>query len=333
MKALILENYNTPYQLQDVKTPVAAKGQVLVNIKASGVNPLDLKIKAGQAGHALPQLPAILGLDMAGVVTAVGEGVTRFKPGDEVYGMTGGVAGIPGTLAEYAAVDSDLLAMKPTNLTMREAAGIPLVFITAWEGLVDKAKVHEGQTVLVHGGAGGVGHMAVQLAKAHGAKVYTTVSPAKHTLIESYGAIPIDYTKFSAAEYIPQYTGGEGFDIVFDTLGGATLDSSFLSVKRYTGHVVSALGWGSHSLAPLSFRGATYSGVFTLYPLISGQGRTHHGDILRHATALIEAGKLMPLLDKTTYTMENIADAYAAIEQGKALGKVVIDIAFSGPKK
>ncbi|MDO6430821.1 zinc-dependent alcohol dehydrogenase family protein [Flavitalea sp. BT771] len=333
MKALILESYNTSYLLKEVETPVAAKGQVLVNIKASGVNPLDLKIRAGQAAHARTQLPAILGLDMAGVVAAVGEGVTRFKPGDEVYGITGGVAGIPGTLAEYAAVDADLLAMKPANLTMREAAAVPLVFITAWEGLVDRARVQEGQTVLVHGGAGGVGHVAVQLAKAHGAKVYTTVSPAKRALVESYGAIAIDYTALSAQDYIQGYTNGEGFDVVFDTLGGVTLDSSFLSAKRYTGHVVSALGWGSHSLAPLSFRGATYSGIFTLYPLISGRGRAHHGDILRQATALIEAGKLRPLTDGQPYTMESIADAYTAIEQGTARGKVVIDIAFSGLKK
>jgi len=326
MKALILESYNTPYRLSTLPTPSPGKGQVLVRIKASGVNPLDMKIQAGQAAHAQTRLPAILGLDLAGVVEQVGEGVTRFRPGEEVYGMTGGVAGIQGSLAEYAAVDADLLARKPHNLTMRQAATVPLVFITAWEGLVDRANVREGHTVLVHGGAGGVGHMAVQLAKARGAKVYTTVSPQKHALIESYGATPIDHTKLSTEEYIQQYTDGEGFDIVFDTLGGAVLDSSFLSVKRYTGHVLSALGWGTHSLAPLSFRGATYSGIFTLYPLISGKGRARHGEIMQHATALIEAGKLTPRIDEEHYTFETIADAYTAIGQRRTNGKVVIDI-------
>lgn len=325
MKALILTAYNTPYQLTAIEKPVAGKGQVLVRIKASGVNPLDLKIMSGQAAHAQTQLPAILGLDMAGVVEAVGNDITAFKPGDEVYGMTGGIAGVQGSLAEYAAVDADLLAIKPGNLTMREAAALPLIFITAWEGLADRAQITEGKTVLIHGGAGGIGHVAIQIAKAHGAKVYTTVSPEDNELVKAYGAIPIDY-HLPVEQYIEQFTGGQGFDIIFDTVGGAVLDASFKAAKRYTGHVLSALGWGNHSLAPLSFRGATYSGVFTLYPLISGEGRKH-GEILKQATALIEAGKIAPRVSPETYTLETIADAYQAITQQTAKGKVVISIA------
>ncbi len=193
MKALILTEFNTPYQLQDIKKPVAVTGEVLVKIMASGINPLDLKIQAGQAAHAKTVLPAIPGIDMAGIVEAVGEGVTGFKIGDEVYGMTGGIAGVQGSLAQYAAVDADLLALKPANLTMKEAAALPLIFITAWEGLVDRAKVGKYKTVLIHGGAGGVGHIAVQIAKAFGAKVFATVNPTDFDLIKSYGATPIDY--------------------------------------------------------------------------------------------------------------------------------------------
>jgi NADPH:quinone reductase-like Zn-dependent oxidoreductase len=326
MKALVLENFNTSYQLKNIEKPVAGKGQVLVNIKASGVNPLDLKIKAGQAAHAQAKLPGILGVDMAGVVEAVGEGITNFKPGDEVYGMTGGIAGVQGSLAEYAAVDADLLAIKPKNLTMQEAAALPLIFITAWEGLVDRANVHEGQTVLIHGGAGGVGHIAVQIAKARGANVYATVDPSKNDLIRSYGATPVDYTKLTVEDYVKEYTGNEGFDIVFDTVGGTTLDASFKAAKQYVGHVLSILGWGTHSLAPLSFHGATYSGVFTLYPLISGKGRKHHGEILSEATKLAEAGKIKPITDPYHYTLETIAEAYGAIEKRTATGKVVISI-------
>jgi NADPH:quinone reductase-like Zn-dependent oxidoreductase len=328
MKALVLENFNTPYQLKEVAKPTSERGEVLVKIAASGINPLDLKIKAGQAAHAKAMLPAILGIDMAGTVESVGEGVTSFKPGDEVYGMTGGIAGVPGSLAEYAAVDADLLAVKPKNISMREAAALPLVFITAWEGLVDRAKVSAGKTVLVHGGAGGVGHIAVQIAKAEGAEVYTTVDPSKNELIKRYGAIPIDYTSLSSDEYVRQYTDGEGFDIVYDTLGGETLDASFKAARQYYGHVVSILGWGTHHLAPLSFRGATYSGVFTLYPLISGKGRAHHGEILREATKLIEDGKIIPLLDDQTFTPATIEEAYRYIDDRKAKGKVVVDIVF-----
>jgi len=164
---------------------------------------------------------------MAGVVESVGEGVTGFKRGDEVYGMTGGVGGVPGSLAEYAAVDNRLLAIKPSRLSMREAAAIPLSFITAWEGLVDRAHVGEGKTVLVQGGAGGVGHIAVQLAVALGAKVFATGRAAQFPLLAGYGTTPIDFTTLTVEEYVREYTGAEGFDIVFDTVGGEILDDSF----------------------------------------------------------------------------------------------------------
>jgi len=326
MKALILENYNTPFMLKEKATPVPGKGEVLVRIMASAVNPLDLKIKAGQAAHAKVSLPAILGIDMAGVVEKLGEGVSGFSPGDEVYGMTGGVGGVQGSLAEFAAVDSRLLAYKPSNLSMREAAALPLSFITAWEGLVDRANVGAGKTVLVQGGSGGVGHIAVQIAIARGAKVFATDRAGKKTLLESYGATAIDFTSSTVEQYVQEHTKGEGFDIVFDTVGGTTLDTSFKALKNYQGHVISILGWGTHSLAPLSFKGATYSGVFTLLPLLSGKGRAHHGAIMKEATALIEGGKLTPLVDPTHYTMETISQAYAAIEDRKANGKVVIEI-------
>lgn len=327
MQALVLENYNTPYILKTMPRPEPGKGEVLVKVIASGVNPLDLKIKAGLAGHAKTTLPAILGVDLAGVVEKTGEGVKGFKPGDEVYGMTGGIAGIPGSLATYAVVDADLIALKPANLSMREAAALPLALTTAWEGLIDRAHFSIGNTVLIHGGAGGVGHIALQLALARGAKVFATGSPSQLEKIEAYGAIAIDYTSKSAADYVQEHTNGEGFDVVFDTLGGATLDASFSMVKHYTGHVISILGWGAHSLAPLSFRGASYSGVFTLLPLISGKGRARHGQILKSANVLIAANKLIPALDPEHYTLETIDAAYEAITNKQTKGKVVIQIA------
>jgi len=207
---------------------------------------------------------------------------------------------------------------------MRQAAALPLVTITAWEGLVDRAKVCADQTVLVHAGAGGVGHVAVQLARAYGARVFATVSAEKKQIVEGLGAIPIDYRSSSVEEYVAKMTSGKGFDIVFDTVGGATLDASFVAAKRYAGHVVSSLGWGNHSLAPLSFRGATYSGVFTLLPLLTGEGRAHHGEILTHVTALIEAGKLKPLLNDHGFSFADIDTAHALVESG-SVGKVVVE--------
>lgn len=325
MRVYRVENPAGPFVPAEVPRPDPGLGEVLVRIHASGVNPLDTKIRAGKAAHAQQPLPAVLGLDMAGVVEAVGPGVTAFRPGDEVYGMVGGVAGKQGTLAEMVAANADLLALKPKALSMREAAALPLVTITAWEGLIDRAGVRAGQKVLIHAGAGGVGHIAVQLARAAGADVFATISPAKQSIVESYGATAIDYRELSVEQYVALYTGGEGFDVVYDTVGGATIDASFSAVKRYTGHVVSCLGWSTHSLAPLSFRGATYSGVFTLLPLLRGTGQAHHGGILREAAALADAGSLKPLLNERRFSGAEINAAHDLVAAG-ALGKVVVEI-------
>jgi NADPH:quinone reductase-like Zn-dependent oxidoreductase len=324
VKAYVVEQPDGPFVETEMARPIPVSGQVLVRVHASGVNPLDTKIRAGKAGHAKQPLPAVLGVDMAGTVEELGPGVSSFKIGDEVYGLVGGVGGHQGTLAEYIAVDAELLALKPSALSMREAAALPLITITAWEGIVDRAKVRAGQTVLIHAGAGGVGHIAVQLAKAAGAKVFATVSEEKRHIVEGFGAIPIDYRAFTVEQYLAEHTGGDGFDVVYDTVGGATIDASFIAVKRYTGHVVSCLGWSTHSLAPLSFRGATYSGVFTLMPLLTGFGRAHHGEILRDAATLADQSKLRPILNDQRFTPSEIATAHALVEAG-ALGKVVIE--------
>jgi len=325
MTAMMLDGPDAPFRAAEIEKPSPAAGQVLVRIHASGVTVLDTKIRAGKAAHARHPLPAVLGMEMAGVVEEVGAGVTRFAVGDEVYGMTGGIGGIQGSLAQFAAVDADLLAKKPANLSMREAASLPLNVITAWEGLVDRAKVQPGQTVLVQGGAGGVGHIALQLAKAFGAATYGTGSAGNLAYIASLGATPIDYRAEAVADTVARHTGGKGFDLVYDTAGGVSLDNSFAAVARF-GHVVSALGWGTHALAPLSFKSATYSGVFTLLPLLTGEGRAHHGEILAEAARLVDAGKLKPRVDPRSFTLAEAGLAHQAVTEGGAKGKVVISV-------
>ena len=325
MRAYIVERPDGEFRAVDLPRPIPAGGQVLVRVRASGVNPLDTKIRAGKAAHAKQPLPAVLGLDVAGVIEEPGSGVTEFRNGDAVYGMIGGVGGLQGTLAEFVIADSRLLARKPESLSMREAAALPLATITAWEGIVDRAHVQAGQKVLVHAGAGGVGYIAVQLAKALGAEVFATVSAGKRQYVEALDATAIDYRAVSAVQYVERYTAGEGFDVVYDTVGGATLDESFTAVKRYTGRVVSCLGWGTHSLAPLSFRGASYSGVFTLMPLLTGFGRAHHGDILRQAATMVDGGKLRPLVNSQRFSSQTIAEAFQCVASG-AEGKVVVDM-------
>lgn len=328
-RAWVVEAAGGKFTERELPRVAPKAGEVLVRIAASGVNPLDTKIRAGKAEHARQPLPAVLGLDVAGTVEEVGDGVTTFKPGDAVFGLVGGVGGLQGTLAEFVTADARLLARKPHNLSMREAAALPLSTVTAWEGLVDRAAVHAGQKVLIHAGAGGVGHIAVQVACAFGAEVFATVSANKKQIVEGYGATPIDYHASTVEEYVRAHTGGAGFDVVYDTVGGATLDASFAAVKRYTGHALSCLGWGSHALAPLSFRGASYSGVFTLLPLLTGEGRAHHGEILARAAELAEEGKLKPLLNERRFSTAEIDEAHATVEAGST-GKVVVEIAAAG---
>jgi NADPH:quinone reductase len=323
MRALLVDAANAPFRSIELERPRPAAGQVLVRINASGVNPLDIKIRRGQAHHARQPLPAVLGLDLAGVVEAIGDDVSTFMPGEEVYGMTGGVGGVQGSLAEFAAVDADLLARKPARLSMREAAALPLVFITAWEGLVDRAAVSAGDRVLVQG-AGGVGRIVIQLARARGAQVWCVDSLEKHASISQLGAHPIDRAE-PVERFVATQTAGAGFDIVYDTVGGPALDASFQAIRRF-GHVVSALGWGTHTLAPLSFRGGTYSGVFTLLPLLTGEGKAHHGEILRQATTLVDAGLLTPHLDPRHFSFDTIEQAYVAIEDRTAAGKIVVEL-------
>ncbi|TWC36977.1 NADPH:quinone reductase-like Zn-dependent oxidoreductase [Pseudomonas sp. SJZ079] len=326
MLAAIVESAQAPLAVRTIARPVPSTGQVLVKVHAAAVNPLDTKIAAGQGAHARQPLPAVLGMDLAGTVAELGTGVAGFAPGDEVFGMAGGIGGAQGALAEYIVVDARLIAAKPRSLSMREAAALPLVFITAWEGLVDRANVRAGQQVLIQGGAGGVGHVAVQIAKARGAGVYATGSAASRDLIRALGATPIDYRTQGVEDCLNRYTGGEGFDIVYDTVGGATLDASFNAVKVYTGHVLSCLGWGQHSLAPLSFRGASYSGVFTLMPLLTGKGREHHGMILREAAALVDAGLLRVNVDQRHYGLADVNEAFRQVAEGRGQGKTVIEL-------
>jgi NADPH2:quinone reductase len=325
MKALFTNTYESDFVTTEIEKPSPKKGEVLVKIHASGVNPIDNKIRLGLSPYASPVLPAILGTDLAGVIEEIGEGVTEFKAGDEVYGLAGGVLGLQGTLAEYTAVDADLLARKPKNLTMKEAAGIPLVLLTAWEGLIDRAKIKKGDKVLVHAGAGGVGHMVVQLAKIFGADVYATVSSQKSGIVKGFGTTPIDYKTETVEDYVKKYTDGKGFDIIYDTVGGQSLDESFSAIRHY-GQIASCYAFGTHNLATGSLRSASLYGVFVLHPMISGEGRKHHGDILKETTKLIEEGKLKPLIDPRKFTLDNALEAHKAVSDGSSVGKIVIDI-------
>ena len=326
MKAIILPEHGDPelFRVEEVPKPEIKAGHVLVRVAASSVNPVDFKIRQGLIPIG-PDLPGILHGDMAGVVEDVGGGVDGFSPGDEVYGCIGGFKGLPGVLADYALADARLLAKKPSNLSMTEAAALPLVTITAWNALMDRAKVREGQKVLVHAAAGGVGHVGLQLAKAAGAEVHVTASSdEKIALGKSLGAdVGINYKEHSVEEYVAEHTEGDGYDVVFDTVGTTRLDDSFQAAK-IGGTVVSIAARSTHDLTNVHVRGLTLHVVFMLLPLARNVGRERHGAILKEATQLAEAGKLRPHLHTEVFPFERVGDAHALLESGGALGKIAL---------
>ena len=240
MKVMQLTAYGkkAEFELADIAKPEPGAGHVLIKIAATSVNTVDTMIRnMGKELPLSPETPAVLGMDFAGTVEAVGEGVTAIAKGDEVYGCAGGLAELPGALAELIVADARL-AKKPDNLSMKEAAALPLVAITAYEGLI-RAGIAKGQKVLVHGGSGGVGHVAVQLANHFSAEVYSTGGGDNQLqLIKSLGATAINYKTEKIEDYVAAHTQGAGFDMVFDSVGGENMTKSF-EATRLNGQVVS----------------------------------------------------------------------------------------------
>ena len=327
MKAMILNSYgaDAAFESSEVDKPEIQPGHVLVKIAASSVNTVDTMIRnMGKDLPLSPDTPAILGMDFAGTVESVGDGVTEYSVGDEVYGCAGGLADLPGTLAEYIVADAKLVALKPKSISMREAAALPLVAITAYEGLT-RAGVKAGQKVLVHGGSGGVGHIAVQLAKHFGADVYSTGGGEKQlALIESLGATGINYKTETVADYVAKHTDGAGFDVVYDSVGGANLLNSF-EAAALNGHVATTVSMCELDLTQAHFKGLSLHVVFMLIPMLHNFKREEHAAILSDLSKIVESGGLKPVLDDSQFSLEEVGKAYARLESGQAMGKVVIE--------
>lgn len=328
MKAMIIKEFGGTevFASAELAKPQVKPGHVLLRVAATSVNTVDTMIR--QMGNALPiapALPAVLGMDFAGTVEAVGEGVTDYAAGDEVYGCAGGLADLQGTLAEYMLADAKLIARKPKNLSMREAAALPLVGITAYEGL-QRAGITEGQRVLVHGGAGGVGHVALQLANSFAAEVYATGTGDKQlALIEELGAQGIDFKTETIDDYVANYTDGAGFDVVYDSVGGANLVNSF-AAAALNGQVATTVSLAEVDLSVAHFKGLSLHVVFMLIPMIHNYKRVEHGQILSKLAEIVEAGNLRPVLDEQRFTLTEAGKAHARLSSGQAMGKVVIEI-------
>ena len=328
MKAMIIRDFGGPevFTATELPKPELKPGHVLVRVAASSVNTVDTMIREmGRELPIAPQLPAVLGMDFAGTVEAVGDGVTGYAEGDEVYGCAGGLVDLQGALAEYMVADVRLISHKPENLSMREAAAIPLVGITAYEGLL-RAGIAAGQRVLVHGGSGGVGHVALQLASHFGADVYATGGGDKQlALIESLGAKGINYKTETVAEYVAKHTAGAGFDVVFDSVGGANIANSF-EATALNGQVATTVSTVELDLSVAHFKGLSLHVVFMLIPMLHNHGREVHAQILGKLSAIIEAGALRPVLDESHFSFDEIGQAHARLSSGQAMGKVVVEI-------
>lgn len=328
MKAMTIKSFgNTDgFAIAQVEKPQIKKGHVLVRVAASSVNPVDYKIRElGEALPFSPSLPAILGMDFAGTIEEIGEGVTQFQVGDEVYGCAGGLADLPGSLAEFMLADVQLIARKPKNLSMSEAAALPLVSITAYEGL-QRANIAKGKSILVHGGSGGVGHIALQLAKHFGADVYATGGGDKQlSLIKELGATPINYKTESVESYVDKHTNGAGFDVIYDTVGETNLLNSMTAAKL-NGEIATTVSMVELDLTLAHIKGLSMHVVFMLIPMIHNIGRQNHSDILTAVTKIVEANELKPVLTDQQFSLEETAAAHDYAESGAGIGKVVINI-------
>jgi alcohol dehydrogenase len=332
MKAFVVSRYGKKNGVESVerREPELRDDDVLVQIHAASVNPLDLKIRNGELKAILPyKLPLVLGNDLAGVVIKVGPNVQRFRPGDEVYAKPH--KDRIGAFAEMIAINENDVARKPHALDMEQAASVPLVGLTAWQALVEKAKLQDGQKVLIHAGSGGVGTIAIQLAKHLGATVATTTSTANVPWVTGLGAdVVIDYKNNDFETILRDY------DVVLDTQGGKTLEKS-LPVLKPGGRVISVAGPPEPDFAKefglnwlliqamrlLSFqirrkakrRGVTYSFLF-----MEGSGSQ-----LRALGSLIDSGVIRPVIDRV-FPFQSTAEALAYVEKGRAKGKVVVKI-------
>ena len=333
MKAMVMTALGAPEVLQEREVPIPAlpdQSHCLVRLRCSGVNPLDCRIRRLNTYHR-DYFPAVLGCDGAGVVARAGNACTRFKAGDEVYFFNGGLGGEqPGTYAQYTTVHESYLAAKPALASMQQAAALPLVLITAWEALVFRAAIEARQCVLIHGGAGGVGHIAIQLARFLRARIATTVSSdEKARFVEKLGAErAINYRTDDFVTATLAWTGGDGADVVLDTVGGATFLRSIEATRLY-GRLVTLLATPIDTTHANKARARNlligYEGMAAPAAARNHRARLAQTRILEQGARLFDQGKLRVTITDS-FPLEHAAQAHAALEEGHTQGKIVLEI-------
>ena len=330
MKAVVMTQTGGPevLQLTEIDEPnISHSTELKVRLKSAGVNPIDTKVRA----HGLfyeNALPAVLGCDGAGIVTEVGAQVKDFKPGDEVWFCHGGLGREQGNYAEYTVIDSRWAALKPRTLSFPEAAALPLVLITAWGALFDRGSLQAGQSVLIHAGAGGVGHVAIQLAKLKGARVLTTVSSkAKADFVKTLGADEaINYREDDVLERALELTERQGADLVFDTVGAEVFKNSIEATAHF-GSLVTLLDPGPLDLREARMRNLKIGFELMLTPMLRGldKARDRHIAILKQCAEWIDNGGLRVEVS-SRLPLEKAVEAHKMIGEGHTQGKIVLEI-------
>jgi NADPH2:quinone reductase len=324
MRAMVVTQFGGPevLRLQDVPQPTPGEHDLLVEVHAAALNPVDFKIRKG-AFREGRSLPFILGYDVSGVVRAVGPAARGFAVGDAVYASPSLVR--DGANAEFVCIDARTAAPKPASLDHGQAAALPLVTLTAWEALLLRARIQTGEMVLIHAGGGGVGHVAIQLAKLHGCRVLTTANaPESIDLCRRAGAdVVINYRQEDFVERVRLETNGRGCPVVFDTVGGATFDRS-LDCVAVNGRLITIVGTPSDQIPQKLFRkNATLYFEFMGAPTVYGVRPESQGEILRAAAKLVDAGQLKPHVSRV-FDLEELPEAHRLQEAGHATGKLVV---------
>lgn len=330
MKAILMTAIGNTEVLEyrDIPEPqITNPKQIKVKLAATGVNPIDTKIRRNGIFYDNP-LPAVLGCDGAGTVIETGNAVSRFKVGDHVWFCHGGLGREQGNYAEYNVLDERWASLMPSTLSFTEAAALPLVLITAWGGLYDRGGLQKGQTVLIHAGAGGVGHVALQLAKLKEARVITTVKNIeKADFVKTLGADEVIlYSQEDVASSVLNLTDGKGAELVFDTVGAEVFKQS-IKITAHFGRIVTLLGLDNIDLTEARMRNLLIGFELMLTPMLRGldEAREKHIQILQECASMIEEGLLRPHVSRV-FPLQEVAQAHHLIEEGHTSGKIVLTI-------
>ena len=328
MKAIIINACGDSSVLErvEIDNPTASNGEVVIEVKATSVNPVDWKMRNGFGRFLIGGFPAVLHADCAGIVSEVGPGVSNFAVGDEVYSFATGMMGKPGALAEYMAADARMVARKPASLSFEEAACLPLVWTTASFALLQRTEIRSNSTLLVQGGTGGVGSMAVQLAAAKlNVAVYATCgTDEKCQVAESLGAKKaFNYRCTSAEDMSAEATGGKGFDVVFNTVGEAAINAS-VAACGFDSTIIDINGAFPTPPNAFQFQQMSFLSVFAGHPITHGLHQEKVGEFLDDLAKLVDEGKVKPLLDSTRFDFATIGAAHDYQEHSSPVGKIAV---------